>query len=162
MSMLTANSLMMKRETAWDGNIMAISRRCGKQDTAMATWRRTPWEWRDCLQWQCYGFFGGGMAVRRWQRYCISNVMANSSTMDRVTACNGNAMANWRWRGSVALMTILHGQCDGKLTKKFSLSPEWCNLNHIMFPGQKYDPTATYQIFWQLKIAMHDQYLTMI
>jgi hypothetical protein len=28
-----------------------------------------------------------------------------------------------------------------------------------MFSGQKYDPTAMYQNFWQLKIAMHDQTL---
>jgi hypothetical protein len=35
--------------------------------------------------------------------------------MERVTACDGDAMANWRRHDGVAFLAILHGQRDNKL-----------------------------------------------
>ncbi len=115
---VTANSLMMERETACNGNVTENSMQHGSVAlTANLQWQRDSEllnnAGRDCLQWQMANLWQSQGSVA--SKILNGNMTANSLTMERLLAM---AML-WSFGGD---MVVWHWQqyCNGKIVANSS------------------------------------------
>jgi hypothetical protein len=98
------------------------------------------WRYQDCM----------ASKILQWQH--DSELLNNGEA-----ACDGNAMAIWRRRGSVALMTILQWRRDGKLSRMERVTACDVDGNGKLFDNEERD-CLQWRLYGDLKAAWRARY----